>query len=170
MDTSHGVSAKRVGGMRRGILQVEIVVAAGLILAATSLVYSINHRLQLIDKETRNYQFALHEIANCLDVATSLEPDAIEKYLRDLKPSEELVMRLEGAKLESKLVEDDSGRRIELSFTCKSWADRKALVLVGCLSGQKPASEEKTSVNISRDENQGMLSSSLLFISDREAL
>jgi hypothetical protein len=170
MDTSHRGFAKRVSAMRRGILQVEIVVAAGLILAAISLVYSINHRLQLIDKETRNYQFALHEIANCLEVATTLEPDAMEKYLQDLKPSEELVMRFEGAKLESKVVEDDAGRRLELSFTCKSWADRKPLVLVGCLVGSRLAKEEKTSFNTPTQEIEDIPSNSFLSISDRESL
>jgi len=170
MDTRYTVQANRVGGMRRGILQMEVVVAAGLILAATSLVYSINHRLQLIDKETRNYQFALHEIANCLDVATTLEPDAMEEYLRGLKPSEELVMRLEGAKLDSKLVEDEAGRRIELSFTCKSWSDRKPLVLVGCLSGKQSSVEKRTSLNAAEEGSGDSPTNNLLSDNAREAL
>jgi hypothetical protein len=94
----------------------------------------------------------------------------MEKYLQDLKPSEELVMRLEGAKLESKVVEDDAGRRLELSFTCKSWADRKPLVLVGCLVGSRLAKEEKTSFNTPTQEIEDIPSNSFLSIIDRESL
>ena len=130
---SHAPSAT---SRRRGVTQVEVIVAAGLVVASLTFLPRIGYQLQRITKESKQYQIAIHELANHLERLTRNDPQPLEEALSQSTLAPYVIESLDGAKLDGRVIEDALGTRIELSLQWKRSGDPPPVKLVGWVSAE----------------------------------
>lgn len=107
-------SQKRNG--RLGATAAEVLVAASLLVSVIGFITSLTFRTGKVLQSARHYQIAMHELANQLELLTSLSEHDRNALLKDLKPSEAVSRALPDAKLESEMLSDTDGERLKLSL------------------------------------------------------
>lgn len=116
---------------RRGLTQVEVLVASTLLFVTIGLMSSLGYRLQRIASDAKHYQMGVHELANQLDRLTAIPRDELAGALEGLRVSELAAEGLTGAELQSHLVEDEWGTRLVLSLQWERVGDPLPLQMVG---------------------------------------
>jgi len=123
---------------RSGLSQVEILVAASLLMAGIGVLPSLGFHINRISKESRNYQLAVHELANQLERLSRLTPEQLQASLRTLKVAPHVSEALPEVTLESEMKQDSTGTRLILSLQWKrngspppvqlvAWVDSEAI-------------------------------------------
>jgi hypothetical protein len=120
--------------LRRGSFSVEIVISATVLLAAIGLMASMIPRIGRSWRETRNYQLATHELANQLELLTSLDSGELTTALANLNVSEELIDELPGATLTAEKSSDEFGTRIRLEIGWDRGPDSQPISMIGWCS------------------------------------
>ena len=119
--------------LRRGLTLTEVVVAATLVVSMIGLVAPLTVRTGRVWQSTRQYRLAFNELANQMELLTSLGVSRCDAALADLKPSESTAETLPDARLEGKLIRDQDGTRLILSLDWDRGSNSVPLTLVGWL-------------------------------------
>lgn len=112
--------SRRERRTRQGILKVEALIAAVILVAAMNFVSMTVHRINRIWEQTRQYQFAINELSNQLESLIALPPEEAKEKLATLKPSSNCEDVLGSPRFETSVGEDELGTRITLSL---AWQD-----------------------------------------------
>ncbi len=88
---------------RRGSTLVELIVAAGLLIALMSILSPLSTRLGRLWHQSRHYQLALDEVNNQLEQLTTLSPEERDTKLQQLQVSESLSNVFPEAKLSAEV-------------------------------------------------------------------
>ncbi|MFK8113266.1 MAG: prepilin-type N-terminal cleavage/methylation domain-containing protein [Rubripirellula sp.] len=113
---------------RRGFSMTELLVAASLMVVVMGTVTPLAIRSGRLWQGTRNEQRALQEMANQLELVTTLKPQEREQAVAEMKLSRELTEVLPEAKLTAELISDQAGSRLVVSFYRDSISKPQALV------------------------------------------
>ena len=116
---------------RRGLMQIEVLVAAMLLSVMIGLISTLGYRLQRIASDAKHYQMGVHELANQLERLTAIPREELAGALEGLRVSELTADGLTGAELQSHLVEDEWGTRLVLSLQWERVGDPVPLQMVG---------------------------------------
>lgn len=119
---------------RCGLTITEVVVAATLVVSMIGLVAPLTVRIGRIWQSTRQYRLAFNELANQMELLSSLEVAQCEASLPSLQPSANVVQSLPGAKLEGEMIRDQDGTRLVLSLNWDRGSQSVPISLVGWLN------------------------------------
>lgn len=106
----------RYASRRRGVGQVEIIVAAILMGILTGLLSTMSYQIQRVHKDAQNYQVAVYELSNQLRRLQTLPFEQVATEVTQLKLSDVAVARLENVTLKSQLVSDSLGTRVDIEI------------------------------------------------------
>ena len=109
---------------RDGLMQLELLVAAILLITLVGILSTIGFRLTRIAKDSKNYQIALHELANQMEVLQRLAPEDRAASLSDCQISAEEIA-------------DRFGRRLRLQIVWPKTPTLPPVELVGWLDAQE---------------------------------
>ena len=124
-----------------GSANIEVLVAASLVLAVIGVLSSMVPRLSNVWKASRNNQLATHELANQLELLTAIPESQLSQAIENLQVSPDLTDALHNAVLRHQLLDDASGRRIILSIDWERTVDAKPISMVAWLPSQKTGGE-----------------------------
>ncbi len=127
--------------LRRGLSLTEVVVAATLVLSMIGLLTPLTVRVGRVWQNTRQYRLASNELANQMEMLTSLDKANCEAALLNLKTSEIVAESLSEAMLHGELVSDQDGTRLILKLDWDRGSNSIPLSLVGWLDTDPAASE-----------------------------
>jgi hypothetical protein len=127
----------------RGSTNIEVLVAASLVLAVICVLSSMVPRLGNVWKASRNNQLATHELASQLEMLTAIPESQLTKALENLQVSSDLKETLHDVVLRHQLLDDANGRRIVLSIEWERIVDAKPITMVAWLPAQKKSGEEQ---------------------------
>jgi len=96
----------------RGLMQIEVVIAALLLGAVITGVVGLNYRLLGVAKDTKHYQLALHEAANQIGWLSAGGLDGLDQRIAQVKLSEDVASALPDGKLDVQRVDDPSGTKV----------------------------------------------------------
>ena len=99
-----------------GVTATEVLVAAGLMVSVMGFMTSLTFQTGNIVKSVRHYQVAIHELANQLELLTSLNEVERKAMLENLKPSDSVMDALPEATISGEVVVDSDGTRLVLSL------------------------------------------------------
>lgn len=119
---------------RRGLTITEVVVAATLVVSMIGLVAPLTVRIGRVWQSTRQYRLAFNELANQMELLSSLEVARCEDALPSLKPSANVVESLPGARLDGEMIRDQDGTRLVLSLNWDRGSQSVPISLVGWLN------------------------------------
>ncbi len=122
---------------RRGSTLVELIVAAGLLIALMSILSPLSTRLGRLWHQSRHYQLALDEVNNQLEQLTTLSPEERDTKLQQLQVSESLSNVFPEAKLSAEVTSDDDGERLTLRLQWDSSHGAKPLSLTAWMPPRK---------------------------------
>ena len=127
---------------RHGLTMTEVVVAATLVVSMIGFVAPLTVRIGRVWQSTRQYRLAFNELANQMELLTSLGVLGCDVALTNLKPSASAAKSLPEARLVGELVRDQDGTRLILSIDWDRGSQSVPLSLVGWLDtreGEAPA-------------------------------
>jgi Tfp pilus assembly protein PilV len=127
--TSRNNSRRRFRS-RSGLSQVEILVAASLLMAGMGVLPTLGFHINRIAKESRNYQLAVHELANQLERISKLPREPMRNALRDMQLAPHVSEVLPGGTLAGILQQDSTGTRLILSLQWERTGSPPPLQLV----------------------------------------
>ena len=119
---------------RCGLTITEVVVAATLVVSMIGLVAPLTVRIGRVWQSTRQYRLAFNELANQMELLSSLEVAQCEESLTSLQPSANVVQSLPGAKLGGEMIRDQDGTRLVLSLNWDRGSQSVPISLVGWLN------------------------------------
>ena len=96
----------------RGLMQLEIVIAAILLGVIITGLSTLNYRLLGVAKDTRHYQFAIHEAANQIEQLTALGLEGLDERIARATLSDEATQALPSGVMEVRRVDDPTGTRV----------------------------------------------------------
>jgi hypothetical protein len=120
--------------LRTGILQIEVMVSAVLLTAILGVLATLGHHLNRISIESRQYQMAVHALANQIEVLTAIPADTAQASLGSLQLPAEVTNTLGHAQLGAEWVQDEYGSRVVLSLQWDRAGEPPPLQMVGWLS------------------------------------
>ncbi len=126
-----------------GSANIEVLVAASLVLAVIGVLSSMVPRLGNVWKASRNNQLATHELANQLELLTAIPESQLNQALENLHVSSDLKDALQGVVLSHQLLDDSNGRRIVLAIDWERIVDAKPITMVAWLPAQKKSGEDQ---------------------------
>lgn len=115
---------------RRALVLLETIVAALLVLALLSVAAPMIVQSARIWKQTRHYQFAGDELSGQMDRLIAMPAPARMEALEELSVSPEVSNVLHDAMLTGNVVQDDDGKRIELTITWEQAVSGPSVKLV----------------------------------------
>ena len=118
---------------RQGLTFTEVVVAATLVVSMIGFVAPLTVRVGRVWQSTRQYRLALSELANQMELLTSLGLSDCDAALTNLKPSVNAAKSLPDVRLEGQLVRDQDGTRLLLSIDWDRGSQSVPVLLVGWL-------------------------------------
>ncbi len=127
----------------RGSANIEVLVAASLVLAVIGVLSTMVPRLGNVWKASRNNQLATHELANQLELLTAIPESQLSHALENLQVSSDLKDALHDVVLRHQLLDDANGRRIVLSIDWERIVDAKPITMVAWLPTQNKGGEEQ---------------------------
>ena len=101
---------------RRGVMLLEVLVAAGLVMTLITVAVPVFLHSARIWKQTQHYQFAVDELSGQMDRLIAMPAGQRESALQTLSVSESIGEVLGEVTLNGNVVDDSDGRRIELSI------------------------------------------------------
>lgn len=125
-----------------GFAMLELLVAAGLLATAVSLVATCAVAAQRVQRLQQQHTLAVDELSNQLERLTALPPSDIDSVLQQLQPSEWALQRLPGASVSGKRVDDEWGGRVELQLQWSRIGSPPPLVAVAWLRSESTTKDE----------------------------
>ncbi len=119
---------------RSGLAMTELVVAAGLLITALSLLATLSFRSGKLWQDSRHYKLAADELTNQLERLTLLDEAALDETLANLEVSPAIQTTLSDAKLSGRKIVDEFGPRVVLEINWDRAGKPEPLRLVGWLS------------------------------------
>ena len=110
------LAAERSPIPRKGLVLLEVVVAAGLVIVLMSVAVPLVVQTARIWKQTQHYQFAADELSGQMDRLIALPASQRGTEMEQLEISPQTRRVLGKATLSGKTVVDGAGKRIELSI------------------------------------------------------
>lgn len=108
--------------LRRGVLKMEAMLAAVILVAAIGFASTMIHRINRFWSDAQRHQFAISELSNQIDELSRLSPDQATESLKSIEVSQACKETLKDASIVGEVEEDELGNRITLKL---SWLDRK---------------------------------------------
>lgn len=118
---------------RQGLTFTEVVVAATLVVSMIGFVAPLTVRIGRVWQSTHQYRLAFNELANQLELLTSLGVSGCDAALTNLKPSVNAAKSLPDVRLEGQLVRDEDGTRLLLCIDWDRGSQSVPVLLVGWL-------------------------------------
>lgn len=118
----------------RGLIQIEVVVAALLLSAVITGVVGLNYRLLGVAKDTKHYQLALHEAANQIVLLSAGGLDGLDQRISEIKLSEDVAKALPDAKLDVQRIDDQTGTKVLVQIHWQRPAMPTSVELTGWVS------------------------------------
>ncbi|HUP82418.1 MAG TPA: hypothetical protein VM260_27945, partial [Pirellula sp.] len=101
---------------RQGLTFTEIVVAATLVVSMIGFVAPLTVQIGRVWQSTRQYRLAFNELANQMELLTSLGVSGCRAALTNLQPSVKTAKSLPDVRLKGQLIRDQDGTRLLLSI------------------------------------------------------
>lgn len=117
-------------------MQLEIVIAAILLGVIITGLSTLNYRLLGVAKDTRHYQFAIHEAANQIEQLTALGLEGLDDRIARATLSDEATQALPGGVMEVQRVDDPTGTRVLIKIQWDRPGDPAPVELFGWVSTQ----------------------------------
>ncbi len=118
---------------RQGLTFTEVVVAATLVVSMIGFVAPLTVRIGRVWQSTRQYRLAFNELANQMELLTSLGVSGCDAALTNLKPSANAAKSLPDVRLGGQLIRNQDGTRLLLSIDWDRGSQSVPLSLVGWL-------------------------------------
>ncbi len=109
----------------------EVLIAATLVVSTIGLFAPMSVRIGRVWQSTRQYRLAFNELANQMELLTSLGVARCEAALPSLTLSSQIADALPGSKLNGEMVSDEDGTRLILSLNWDRGPKSEPLSLVG---------------------------------------
>ena len=135
---------QRKQSTHRGVSVTEVLIAATLVVSMIGLFAPLSVRVGRVWQSTRQYRLALNELANQMEMLTSLGEADCQAALPDLKLSGQFADALPGSQLNGELVSDEDGTRLILSLNWDRGSESEPLSLVGWLDAGPKLVEQET--------------------------
>lgn len=116
---------------RRGVSVTEVLIAATLVVSTIGLFAPMSVRIGRVWQSTRQYRLAFNELANQMELLTSLGVARCEAALPSLTLSSQIAEALPGSQLNGEMVSDEDGTRLILSLNWDRGSQSEPLSLVG---------------------------------------
>lgn len=116
---------------RRGVSITEVLIAATLVVSTIGLFAPMSVRIGRVWQSTRQYRLAFNELANQMELLTSLGVARCEAALPSLTLSSKIADALPGSQLNGEMVSDEDGTRLILSLNWDRGSKSEPLSLVG---------------------------------------
>ena len=116
---------------RRGVSITEVLIAATLVVSTIGLFAPMSVRIGRVWQSTRQYRLAFNELANQMELLTSLGVARCEAALPSLTLSSQIAEALPGSQLNGEMVSDEDGTRLILSLNWDRGSQSEPLSLVG---------------------------------------
>ena len=129
---------------RRGVSITEVLIAATLVVSTIGLFAPMSVRIGRVWQSTRQYRLAFNELANQMELLTSLGVARCEAALPSLKLSSQIADALPDSQLNGELVSDEDGTRLILSLNWDRGSESEPLSLVGWLDVIPTSKEQET--------------------------
>jgi len=131
---------------RSGLAQVELLVSAALVGVLFGILATLSYQLNKVYRDARNYQTAIHELANQMESITSLSESEAQAAMNKLQPSAQASTQLQNLSLQGDLIQDTNGTRVKLSIQWERMGPAPPLVLIGWLKGNTMQNSTNASV------------------------
>ena len=129
---------------RRGVSITEVLIAATLVVSTIGMFAPMSVRIGRVWQSTRQYRLAFNELANQMELLTSLGVARCEAALPSLKLSSQIADALPDSQLNGELVSDEDGTRLILSLNWDRGSKSEPLSLVGWLDVIPTSKEQET--------------------------
>ena len=116
---------------RRGVSVTEVLIAATLVVSTIGLFAPMSVRIGRVWQSTRQYRLAFNELANQMELLTSLGVARCEAALPSLTLSSKIADAMPGSQLNGEMVSDEDGTRLILSLNWDRGSQSEPLSLVG---------------------------------------
>jgi hypothetical protein len=143
------------GPARNALVLLETIVAATLVMAMLAVAAPMVIRSARTWKQTRHYQFAGDELAGQMDRLVAMSAQERERTLEQLTVSPEVQDVLHQATLQGMILQDEDGKRIELSI---DWQREGAPPPVTLVAWIDPLPASKSASDSDFDSNPPSLS------------
>lgn len=137
---------------RRGLLTLELLVAAVLLVSSASLVLSCAFAMRSITRSTNELITAQHEVQNHLEKLINSRGENIEDILERLEVSEVTRELLPAAALNAKFVQDEHGARIQLGISWNEATNLRPVTAVAWLAASQSERSEATGTTVAESD------------------
>lgn len=127
---------------RQGFGQLEIIVAAIIVGVLTGCLSTLSYHIKRVYEDSRNYQIALYELSSQIRKVSALPLEEIPVALQNLQVSPPTLERLENARLQGRMIDGESGQRLELEMTWARIGPNTPLRLTIWISSQAKSSPD----------------------------
>lgn len=128
----------------QGVMQLEIVIAAILLGVVITGLTTLNYRLLGVAKDTRHYQFAIHEAANQIEQLAGLGLEGLDDRIARATLSDEATQALPGGVMEVRRVDDTTGTRVFIRIQWDRPGAPAPVELFGWVSTQSDSATSTT--------------------------
>jgi len=118
-------------------MQLELLVAAILLITLVGILSTIGVRLTRSAKDSKNYQIALHELANQMEILQGMTPNERAIALRELRLSTAVSRALNDCQISAEEIADRFGRRLRLQIAWPNSVSLPPVELVGWVDTQE---------------------------------
>ncbi|MFN6128594.1 MAG: hypothetical protein ACK6DC_02000 [Planctomycetota bacterium] len=136
----------------RGLMQLEIVVAATLLGVVIAGIATLNYRLLGVAKDTRHYQFAIHEAAYQIELLTAPGLEGLDDRIDEARLSEDALQSLPGGVMEIQRIEDSTGTKVLVRIRWERIGAPVVVELYGWASTRRTSAQESTNSEPSSPE------------------
>ncbi|MCS7468851.1 hypothetical protein NZK35_19540 [Stieleria sp. ICT_E10.1] len=143
---------------RNGLVLLETLIAAGVTLVMLSVAVPMVIRSARIWKQTRHQQVAADELSGQLDRLIAMPAESRRQAMEQLTVSPAIAEVLHDATIDATLVNDDDGKRIEMSLQWTRAGDPLPVTLVAWIdplpttSSESPSPDETNSDETNSDD------------------
>jgi hypothetical protein len=118
---------------RMGLTSVEVVVAAGLLASIIGIFSALSARTNQVLKSAKQYQIAAQELANQLELLTSIDDVARQSALSALSVPDAIAKVLPEATMGGREIVDETGTRLLLWIDWNRGVQSKPVELIAWL-------------------------------------
>ena len=120
--------------LRNGFMQLEIVVATGLLVVAISGLAKLYHQLAGVARDSKHYQLALHEVMNQIGLLQETPLEKLDQAVLEVKLPDEVLDVLPEAKLAAERKEDSAGTWVIVRMSWNRVGNPPPIELMGLVS------------------------------------
>ena len=136
---------------RNALVLLETIVAATLVMAMLAVAAPMVIRSARIWKQTRHYQFAGDELAGQMDRLVAMSAEERERALEQMTVSPDVQDVLHEAALEGKSLQDEDGKRIQLSINWQREGAPRPVTLIAWIDPLPESAAESNAESPSDD-------------------